>query len=45
MQEGSDTPDVLVWVIVLLVQSIPYLSGCGNSVGYQRFCSAAGQVD
>ncbi|GAB6190488.1 glycosyltransferase family 2 protein [Desulfocastanea catecholica] len=26
MQEGSDTPDVLVWVIVLLVQAIPYLA-------------------
>ncbi len=26
MQQGSETPDVLVWVIVLLVQSIPYLA-------------------
>lgn len=25
-QQGSDTPDVLVWIIVLLVQSIPYLA-------------------
>jgi len=25
-QQGSETPDVLVWIIVLLVQSIPYLA-------------------
>ncbi|MGB3209327.1 MAG: glycosyltransferase [Desulforhopalus sp.] len=25
-QHGSDTPDVLVWIMVLLVQSIPYLA-------------------
>jgi exo-beta-1,3-glucanase (GH17 family)/cellulose synthase/poly-beta-1,6-N-acetylglucosamine synthase-like glycosyltransferase len=25
-QQGSETPDILVWVMVLLVQSIPYLA-------------------
>jgi len=25
-QQGAETPDVLVWVLVLLVQSIPYLA-------------------
>jgi exo-beta-1,3-glucanase (GH17 family)/cellulose synthase/poly-beta-1,6-N-acetylglucosamine synthase-like glycosyltransferase len=31
-QQGSETPDILVWVIVLLVQSIPYLAAIIMSI-------------
>ncbi len=26
IQQGSDTPDLLLWILVLLIQSIPYLA-------------------
>ena len=31
-QQGSETPDVLVWIIVLLVQAIPYLAAVIMSI-------------
>ena len=31
-QQGSETPDILVWVIVLLVQSLPYLAAVIMSI-------------
>ena len=32
MQQGSDTPDILVWVIVLMVQAIPYFAAVLMSI-------------
>jgi hypothetical protein len=31
-QQGSETPDILVWIMVLLVQSIPYLAAVIMSI-------------
>ncbi len=31
-QQGSETPDILVWIIVLLVQSIPYFAAVIMSI-------------
>jgi exo-beta-1,3-glucanase (GH17 family)/cellulose synthase/poly-beta-1,6-N-acetylglucosamine synthase-like glycosyltransferase len=32
IQQGSDTPDLLFWILVLLTQSIPYLTSVGVSL-------------
>ena len=36
--QGSDTPDLLLWIIVLLIQSIPYLAAVTVSLvsGFSR---------
>ena len=31
-QQGSETPDILVWIIVLLVQSMPYIAAVIMSI-------------